>query len=251
VTQEMANSDECIIFGAGKPSVTLRIFFSECVLIDLVRGRYSRSVHFLVSAPTYTDAKLMWSSQWRIGLEKRALSSALCSLFVRVWKLLSHWNWKSAVLSVMLRVPVFAIAAMKHGPEAVAGAALTEAAVCAINAGTYSSVLQVLRNRKPVWLVAIIVTVVLPVCGQIIEYFVHVWHKTPHTTAAAIVSSVLGAISYLFNWYAMKQGTLLVGGEQSSLVSDVKRIPVLLYHFFLLVPHWLSRRFGESALPSQ
>jgi hypothetical protein len=66
-----------------------------------------------------------------------------------------------------------------------------------------------------------------------------------------MISSVLGAISYLFNWYAMKQGTLLVGSEQSSLRSDLKKIPVLLYHFFLLGPRWLSRRLEDSALPSQ
>jgi hypothetical protein len=180
--------------------------------------------------------------------DARTQQIGLRGRFVRVMKLLLFWNWKSAVLSVMMRVPVFAVAAMKHGPEAVMGAVLTEAAVCAVNAGTYSSVVQVLRNRKPVWLVATIVTVVLPVCGQIVEYFVHLWHKTPHTTAAVIVSSVLGAISYLFNWYAMKQGTLLVGSEQSSLGSDLKRIPLLLYHFFLLGPRWLGRRLGALAL---
>jgi hypothetical protein len=189
----------------------------------------------------------MPSSQSKVEFDARNRLPFLRRRFVQALKFLSFWNWKSAVLSVILRVPVFAIAAMKHGPEAVAGAVLTEAAVCAVNAGTYSSVVQFLRNRKPVWLVATVVTVALPVCGQIVEYFVHLWHGTPHTTVAVMISSVLGAISYLFNWYAMKQGTLLVGGEQSSLGSDLKRIPVLLYHFFLLGPRWLGRRLEELA----
>jgi hypothetical protein len=190
----------------------------------------------------------MTSSHSKTELGEGPPQGAWRSRFVRVARLFSLWNWKSAVLSVILRGPVFAIAAVRHGPEAVAGAILTEAGVCALNAGTYSSVVQVLRNRKPVWLVATVVTVVLPLCGQIVEYFVHLWHKTPHTTIAVIISSVLGAISYLFNWYAMKQGTLLVGSEQSSLGSDLKRIPVLLYRFVLLAPRWLGRSLREELL---
>jgi len=158
------------------------------------------------------------------------------------------WNWKSAILSVMLRVPVFAIATMHHGPEAVAGAALTEAAVCAINAGWYAAVVQVVRNRKPVWLVAIVISLIVPLSGQIIEYAIHVWHDTPHRVIAVIVSSVLGAIASLFNWYAMKHGSMLVGGERSSFGSDLRRIPLLLGRFFLVGPRWLGRRLGWSAV---
>src|SRR5262249_30840142 len=153
-------------------------------------------------------------------------------------------------LSVILRVPVFAIATVRHGPMAIAGAIGTEAAVCAFNAGWYAAAVQFLRNRKPVWLVAMVITVALPACGQIIEYAVHVWHRTPHRIIAVIISSVLGAISSLFNWYAMKQGTLLVGDEQSSLVSDLRRIPLLIGRFLLLGPRWLGRRMGWMALPS-
>jgi uncharacterized membrane protein len=163
---------------------------------------------------------------------------------------LSLWNWKSALLSIMLRVPVFVIATVRRGPEVIAGAVLTEAVVCAFNAGWYAAITQVLRNRKPVWLVATIITVVMPLSGQIVEYAVHAWHQTPHRIAAVIVSSVLGAISSLFNWYAMKQGTLLVGDERSSFVSDLRRFPLLLGRFFLLVPRWIGRRLGWMVLPS-
>jgi hypothetical protein len=164
--------------------------------------------------------------------------------------LLLLWNWKSALLSIMLRAPVFAIVTMRHGPEAVAAAVLTEAGVCAINAGWYAAVVQVLRNRKPVWLVATVITVVLPLSGQVIEYAIHAWHQTPHRVAAVIASTVLGAIASLFNWYAMKQGSMLVGDERSSFGSDLRRFPMLLLRFFLLAPRWLGRRLGWMALPS-
>ncbi len=170
----------------------------------------------------------------------------------RLWplNLLVLWNWKSALLSVLLRVPVFAAATVQRGAEAVVAAVLTEAAVCAFNAGCYAAVVQVLRNRKPVWLVATVIAAVLPAIGQIIEYAVHTWHRTPHRVIAVIISSVLSAISSLFNWYAMKQGTLLVGDERSSFSADLRRLPLLIGRFLLLGPRWLSRRMGGMALPS-
>jgi uncharacterized membrane protein len=150
----------------------------------------------------------------------------------------------------MLRVPVFAAATVRRGPEAFAGAILTEAVVCAFNAGCYAAVVQVVRNRKPVWLVATVITVLLPAIGQVIEYEVHTWHQTPHRVIAVIISSVLSAISSLFNWYAMKQGTLLVGDEQSSFSADLRRLPLLICRFLLLAPRWLGRRMRWMALPS-
>lgn len=160
------------------------------------------------------------------------------------------WNWKSAIFSIMLRVPVFAVAAARHGLEAIAFATLTEAVVCGFNAGCYAAVIQWIRNWKPVWLTALIITVVLPAIGQVIEYRVHLWRGTPHTTAAVIVSTVLAAIASLFNWYAMKRGTLLVGHEGSSFTSDLKQIPMLLLRFFLIGPRWLLRRTGSMAVSS-
>jgi hypothetical protein len=159
------------------------------------------------------------------------------------------WNWKSAVLSMMLRVPVFAVAAVRRGPEAIAAATLAEAVVCGFNAGCYAAVIQALRNRKPVWLTALVITAVLPAAGQVIEYEVHTWRGTPHRTVAVIISTILGVLASLFNWYAMKRGSLLVGGKGSSFSSDLRQIPLLLLRFLLLGPRWLLRRAGWVALP--
>jgi hypothetical protein len=164
--------------------------------------------------------------------------------------MLMFWNWKSAILSILLRVPVFAIAAARHGFEAVMLATAVEAIVCGFNAGCYAAVVQFLRHRKPVWLTALLITVGLPALGQVIEYAVHSWRGTPHATIAVIISTVLAALSSLFNWYAMKRGTLLVGGEGTSFASDLRQLPVLLYRFFLAGPRWLLRQTGWNELPS-
>jgi len=165
-------------------------------------------------------------------------------------RLIALWNWKSAILSVILRVPVFAVVAIRRGPDVVAAAALTEALVCGFNAGCYAAVVQAIRNRKPVWLTALLIGVGLPAVGQVIEYSVHTWRGTPHTVPAVIVSTILAALSSLFNWYAMKRGTLLVGNEGGSFSSDLRRLPLLIGRFLLLGPRWVLRGVGWMAMPA-
>lgn len=160
------------------------------------------------------------------------------------------WNWKSALLSMVLRVPVFAIVTMRGGFDAMTGAVLAETAVCAFYAGSYAAVVQHIRNRRPVWFTAFVIAVVLPALGQMIEYEVHTWRATPHRILAVTISSILSVMSSLFNWYVMRQGTFLVGSERSSFVGDLKRFPLLLWRFFLLGPCWLMQRVGWDVQPS-
>jgi len=160
------------------------------------------------------------------------------------------WNWKSAILSVAFRVPVFAIVTMRRGVDAMTGAVLAETLVCAVYAGSYSAVVQYIRDRRPVWLTAFVIGVVLPAVGQVIEYEVHTWRSTPHRIVAVTISSVLSVLSSLFNWYVMRHGTFLVGRERSSFTADLKRFPLLLWRFLLLGPGWLIQRMPWDVLPS-
>ena len=59
---------------------------------------------------------------------------------------------------------------------------------------------------------------------------------TPHLRIAEIVSLFVSAISALFNWYAMRRGTLLVGGEGGSFGGDLRRLPRLLFGFLASLP---------------
>jgi hypothetical protein len=139
---------------------------------------------------------------------------------------------------------------MRGGFDAMTGAVLAESAVCAIYAGFYAAVVQYIRNRRPVWLTAFIIAVLLPALGQVIEYKVHTWRGTPHRIIAVTISSILSVLSSLFNWYVMRRGTFLVGNERSSFVRDLKRFPLLLWRFLLLAPRWLMHRIGWDVLPS-
>lgn len=185
---------------------------------------------------------------WSTGHDSRRAS---LTTRARLWlPNVALWNWKSAILSVAFRVPVFAVVTMRRGFGAMSGAVLAETAVCAFYAGFYAAVVQYIRNRRPVWLTAFIIAVALPALGQVIEYGVHTWRSTPHRILAVTISSILSVLSSLFNWYVMRQGTFLVGSERSSFVGDLKRFPLLLLRFFLLGPRWLMHRMGWDILPS-
>ena len=55
-----------------------------------------------------------------------------------------------------------------------------------------------------------------------------------------------GAISALFNWYAMRRGTLLVGTEGRAFATDLHRLPVLIVSFLAVLPLKLLERLKRA-----
>jgi hypothetical protein len=158
-------------------------------------------------------------------------------------KVLRLWNWKSALLSVILRGPIFLVAAIRQGWAGVIGALFTESAFCALSAGFYGALVQSLKDAEPQWLTGIFLAVVIPALFQGIEYLLHWFRGTPHLRIAEIVSLIISGLSALFNWYAMRRGTLLVGGEGASFGSDLGRLPRLIVGFLAVLP----RKIASSA----
>ena len=121
-------------------------------------------------------------------------------------------------------------------------AVLTECLFCMISAGFYGAVVQNLRDAEPQWLTILFLTAVMPAIFQVLEFFLHWIRGTPHLRLAEFVSLVVSAISSLFNWYAMRRGALLVGGEGGTFASDLRRLPGLLVAFITALPHRLRQR---------
>jgi len=163
-------------------------------------------------------------------------------LVLRPQQVLLLWNWKSALLSVVLRGPIFVAAGARQGWRAALAALLTESIFCALSAGFYGAVVQILKDAEPQWLTGVFLTVVMPVTFQVLEYLLHWFRGTPHLRVAAIVSLVVSAISALFNWYAMRRGTLLVGGEGGGFGGDLHRLPRLLVGFVAVLPRKIVRK---------
>jgi len=175
------------------------------------------------------------------------LGHLLGRMLLRPRELLLLWNWKSAVLSVVLRGPIFFIAALQKGWQAAAAALFAESIFCALSAGFYGAVVQILKDAEPAWLTGTFLTVTLPVTFQALEYALHRYRGTPHLRVAAIVSFVMSGIATLFNWYAMRHGTMLVGREARGFSGDLRRLPRLILGFILALPRSIVGRLRSHS----
>lgn len=167
---------------------------------------------------------------------------ALSSLLRQPQRILFLWNWKNAWLSIILRAPIFLGVTIRRGFLVSASAILVECLYCALTAGFYGAFVQTLRDAEPEWLTLVFITVIVPAVFQVFEYLLHRFHGTPHLKLAEFISIGASAISALFNWYAMRRGALLVGGEGGSFASDLRRLPRLILSFVISGPRaWGNR----------
>jgi hypothetical protein len=176
----------------------------------------------------------------------------LFGILRRPYQLLQLWNWKSALLSIILRGPIFFVAGIRQGWAAAVAALLTESIFCALSAGFYGAVVQTVKDAEPQWLTGVFLTVVMPIIFQVLEYLLHWFRGTPHLRIAEIVSLVVSGVSALFNWYAMRRGTLLVGRGSGGFGGDLRRLPLLLFGFLAVLPRRAAGKKipGNSDLPA-
>ncbi len=143
---------------------------------------------------------------------------------------------------MILRGPIFFGAAVQRGWRTAIAALFTESIFCVLSAGFYGAVVQILKDAEPQWLTGIFLTIAMPVTFQVLEYLLHWFRGTPHLRIAAIVSLLVSAVSALFNWYAMRRGTLLVGREAGGFGGDLRRLPRLLLGFLAVLPRKIVRK---------
>ena len=105
--------------------------------------------------------------------------------------------------------------------------------------------------RGPIWLTGVFLTLVIPSIFQVLEYLLHWFRGTPHLRLAEIVSLVVSALSALFNWYAMRRGTLLVGKESRSFGTDVHRLPTLIIGFLAVLPRRIAAKLRDASTRNQ
>ena len=177
--------------------------------------------------------------------------SVLCQLLSHpVHSFIIGWNWKAAALSVVLRVPVYVGTTSRYGWRAVTLAAAVEALFSAAAAGVYAAFTEALRYAVPQVVVAAFLLLVLPAITMALDGAFHYVMHTPNLVAGMSVSLAVSIVSYAFNWYSMRQGTLLVGPKARSLASDIASLPLLIARF-LLAPFlllWRAMRFLSSSV---
>jgi hypothetical protein len=156
------------------------------------------------------------------------------------------WNWKAALMSAMLRAPLFLVATLRQGLEAVSIAVFVEAIYSAAISGCYGAAVQKLRRARPLWASGLLILVILPAVLLCFDYLLHLCTGMSNLKGGMLAAGSLSVLSSLFNWYLMSRDSLLVGKEGRSFASDLKRMPRLLADFVSWVPRHCYRLLRSS-----
>ena len=151
-------------------------------------------------------------------------------------RLQSLWNWKSALMSAVLRALVFLAINWKAGPRAATTAMAVEFVYRALTSGFFGSLVQAFRRVEPAWKAHFYVLLLLPMANQGLDLWVHWLNGTPRLAASLIASTAITVWAALFNLYAMRRGVLVTGRDARPLLHDLRELPALLAGFFLAVP---------------
>jgi hypothetical protein len=155
------------------------------------------------------------------------------------------WNWKSALLSSMVRGGLFFAVNLQAGARAALGAFLTEWVLRAVTAGFYGAATQSFRRVEPAWVASLAVMVVLPVMTHSIELVVHYLRETPRLLPSIAVSAAFTVVSTQFSLYAMRRGALIVGDGCRPLWWDLRQVPGLVAGFLGAAVRPLARLSGS------
>jgi len=162
--------------------------------------------------------------------------------------LLKKWNWKSAIMSTIIRSVLFFFTNLTAGLPADMTAMLTEWVYRGVTSGFYGALTQALSDVEPPWMGALAVLVLLPIANHSVEFFVHWLRGTSHLYTSIGASVALTGLSSLFNYFAMRRGTFIVGHGRKALLHDLAQFPRLLVEFCLLPVRWIRRLRRKSTV---
>jgi hypothetical protein len=155
--------------------------------------------------------------------------------------LLRRWNWKAAFFSSLVRGIIFLLANLTAGWRAAVGAMLAEWCYRVVTSGFYGAMTQRLSETEPEWQGAAAAMILLPLSSHSLEFLLHWLRHTPHLRASIISSMSFTVISTLFNYYAMRRGTMVVGANASSIGDDMRALPRVIGGFVSVLPLWIWR----------
>jgi len=158
----------------------------------------------------------------------QALLDLILSPRTTLWR---AWSWKAAILSALFRAGMFFLTNLQEGDRKAIHAFLVEAVFAIFATGIMGAVSQHLRNARPLWATATVVWIAMPAVSTIAQFAVHRAAKTPHLGTGIVLTFFLSAIASSFSWYAMKNGALLGGADQTTLEHDLKSLPKITLNY--------------------
>jgi len=159
---------------------------------------------------------------------------------------LTHWNWKSALITAICRAGA-CMAALWHSPlHAREHFGVVEAAYVLLTAGIFSAWQQQALDVKPRRLAWTIVVLAIPLGSLAADCALHLWLDHGNMRALGVGALIVTVISAMFHWHVMRNGALLVGDDSRSFTDDMKQMPRLIATFV-----WNPIRAVISRTPSK
>ncbi len=173
------------------------------------------------------------------------------------WEVLRHpfrtlilnWNWKSAIISSVLRAPIFfgAYLAQKQGLKMAFAAMSVQFIFRAVTGGTNGSIIQSFSKIEPAWHAVVTIPIVLTIFMHIGEWLLQAafdaYTGTTGKTTAVTISVFASVVSAGFNLLAMRRGLLLVKDEsQQSFWRDIKQMPWIVFELVSFPLVWTMKR---------
>lgn len=145
---------------------------------------------------------------------------------------LTHWNWKVALVTAVLRglVCVAALRHMEHHARNHFG--VVEAAFVLLTCGFFSALQQQSLRIRAEMLAWFSCVVVVPLTSLACDAGLHFWLDGRRTRQLGVAALAFTVLSATFHWHMIRNGALLVGEESHSLKTDLQRIPRLTISYF-------------------
>ena len=170
------------------------------------------------------------------------LGQALWGILTRpLSTLVPPWSWKAAVLSAVLRACSFFATNLQSGWREATKALMVEAFFAVFAGGLIGAISQYLRKAEPLWATALLVWAGLPGLMLLAQAGVHRIARTPHLSGGLVVSFCLSVLASSFTWYAMRQGSLLGGVDETTVGHDLKSLPGISLNFLLALPRFVGK----------
>ena len=187
--------------------------------------------------------------------QSNTISEALSNVWNNPGLFIKNWNYKGAVLSGVLRAPIFLVTylAGKESLRLAIGAAAAQFAFRFLFAGVGGTLIQSFRRVEPAWKALLAIMLVLPLISHIFEFavqvlFAYVTSTQDHTDKAILRSITVSIMSALFTLFAMRRSVMIVGDEDSkSLLHDIGQLPLLIFQFCAFIPNEIGSLIRRGA----
>ena len=183
------------------------------------------------------------------------IGEALRNVWSDPGQFITNWNYKGAVLSGVMRAPIFLITylAGRESVRLAIGAAAVQFAFRFAFAGVGGTLIQSFRKVEPAWKALLAIMLILPLISHLLEFaiqaaFGYFTSTQDHTDNAILRSITVSIMSALFTLFAMRRDFMIVGEEESrSLLHDLSRLPRLVFEFCAFIPNEIASFIRRGA----